>query len=412
MADSEASSDEEVIILASIAYIRRQRRDRKRQRRWWVRPWLERRAHYGAYHQLMKELEVEDPESYNNFVRMDPAHFQSLLTAVEPLLQKQETNMRDSISPAERLAVTLRFLATGDSYQSLCFMYRIGRTTLGKIIPETCTAIVTALKDKYMKVPSTAEEWDIIAAAFEDKWNFPNCVGAIDGKHVAIKAPPNSGSVYFNYKEFNSIILLGVADALYRFVWYDVGANGRNNDAGLLSCTSLAQALEENTLNMPAPRHLPNRDTIKVPYMLVADDAFPLKSHLMKPYPKRGLTDSQRIFNYRLSRARRVVESAFGILVARFRVLAGKMNLPAETATIVTEACVALHNFLRTEKDVKYAQEVEGRVARWYMDNDEARPQFYAGNHNPVFARQVRDELKEYFWGAGQVDWQWDEIDG
>ncbi|KAL8614411.1 hypothetical protein ACOMHN_007750 [Nucella lapillus] len=88
------------------------------------------------------------------------------------------------------------------------------------------------------------------------------------------------------------------------------------------------------------------------------------------------------------------------------------MNLPAETATIVTEACVALHNFLRTEKDVKYAQEVEGRVARWYMDNDEARPQFYAGNHNPVFARQVRDELKEYFWGAGQVDWQWDEIDG
>ncbi|KAL8614410.1 hypothetical protein ACOMHN_007750 [Nucella lapillus] len=382
MADSETSSDEEVIILASIAYIRRQRRDRKRQRRWWVRPWLERRAHYGAYHQLMKELEVEDPESYNNFVRMDPAHFQSLLTAVEPLLQKQETNMRDSISPAKDLLCSdhcmcraLSIICTFN-FTANSFGYKLKNISFQQLSSFAAFDFRNVLSESSRpnKVPSTAEEWDIIAAAFEDKWNFPNCVGAIDGKHVAIKAPPNSGSVYFNYKEFNSIILLGVADALYRFVWYDVGANGRNNDASLLSCTSLAQALEENTLNMPAPI----------------------------------------IFQIEIqsNRARRVVESAFGILVARFRVLAGKMNLPAETATIVTEACVALHNFLRTEKDVKYAQEVEGRVARWYMDNDEARPQFYAGNHNPVFARQVRDELKEYFWGAGQVDWQWDEIDG
>ncbi|KAK7481088.1 hypothetical protein BaRGS_00027628 [Batillaria attramentaria] len=114
--------------------------------------------------------------------------------------------MRDSISPGERLAVTLRFLASGDSYQSLSFLYRIGRTTLGEIIPETCKVLIEVLQERHMKVPSTSKEWEVVAASFEDSWDFPHCIGAIDGKHIAIKAPPNSGSMFYNYKEFNSII--------------------------------------------------------------------------------------------------------------------------------------------------------------------------------------------------------------
>lgn len=145
---------------------------------------------------------------------------------------------------------------------------------------------------------------------------MPHCLGALDGKHVAIKRPKRSGSVYFNYKGFYSIVLLAVVDADYRFVYANVGAVGSSSDAGVFDRSDFAQALRNGRLHIPAPDplilgHPP------LPYFLVGDDAFALTTTLMKPYPMRGLNDEQRIFNGRLSRARRVVENAFGIVANR-----------------------------------------------------------------------------------------------
>ena len=102
-------------------------------------------------------------------------------------------------------------------------------------------------------VPPKTEEWQTVAAAFDKKWNFPHCVGAIDGKHIAIKSPPNSGSVFFNYKDFYSVILLAVVDAHYRFIWYQLGDNGRQNDAGVYAGSGLGDALANNTYHFPEP---------------------------------------------------------------------------------------------------------------------------------------------------------------
>ena len=224
----------------------------------------------------------------------------------------------------------------------------------------------------------------------------------MDGKHIALRAPANSGSEFYNYKLFFSIILLAVIDANYRFIMYDVGANGRNSDAGVFGRSKIAEILETNTRNIPAPRPLPERDT-PVPYVLVGDEAFPLKPFLMKPYPARGLTGEQRVFNYRLSRARRVSENAFGIIVNRFGVLSRPMNLDPDTATTVTQACIALHNFLRTKEDARYAQEVQDRQCQWYRELGRQ-----AGNRNAGSAREVREELCDYFYTNGAVNWQWD----
>lgn len=145
-----------------------------------------------------------------------------------------------------------------------------------------------------------------------------------------------------------------------------------------------------------------------VPYVLVGDDAFPLKPYLMKPYPSRGRNDEEVIFNYRLSRARRVVESAFGILVNRFRVLSHAMSLDPDKATDVTEACIALHNFLRTEKDVRYTASEPGRQT---VDWPDRTLPFTGGNYSSDKARRVRDELRKYFWNEGAVDFQWSHIE-
>ncbi|XP_041351201.1 uncharacterized protein LOC121370153 [Gigantopelta aegis] len=160
------------------------------------------------------------------------------------------------------------------------------------------------------------------------------------------KAPANSGSTFFNYKQFHSIILMAVVDAHYRGIMFDVGVNGRNSDAGVFASSAISSALEKNTLHIPPERALPGRATA-IPHVIVGDEAFPLKSHLMKPYPARGLKEEHRLFNYRLSRARRVSENCFGIFVNHFAVLSHEMNLGPETATTVTRGCIALHNFLR-----------------------------------------------------------------
>ncbi|XP_025266722.1 protein ALP1-like [Camponotus floridanus] len=149
-------------------------------------------------------------------------------------------------------------------------------------------------------------------------WDFPNYIGAIDGKHCRIQAPPNSHSAFHNYKGFFSLILMAIVDAHYRFIWVDIGDYGSLNDAGIWSHTTMKQAFENNMLFIPEVRSLPNTNDL-LPFSIVGDEGFPLKTYLMRPYAKKNLqSNEQKVFNYRLSRARRVVENAFGILVARW----------------------------------------------------------------------------------------------
>ena len=188
------------------------------------------------------------------------------------------------------------------------------------IVPETLRAIIHVYGSS-IKLPETREQWLAISDRFTNRWNFHHCIGAIDGKHVAIKQPPNSGSLYFNYKKFFSIILLGVADGDYHLIYIDVGAEGMTGDAGLFRDSDLAQALEQRTANIPDPEPFPG-DTIPMPYFLMGDGAFALRSTMMTPYPAQRMQGSmprdQRIYNYRHSRARRIVECTFGILSNRY----------------------------------------------------------------------------------------------
>ena len=228
--------------------------------------------------------------------------------------------MRKAISPAEKLARILRFLATGESQQSLSFAFRIGRSTVTKIISKTCEAIYDSLRETYLKVPQSQSDWINISTQFEDKWNFPNVVGSIDGKHIRIECPKNTGTLYHNYKGFFSLVLLAVCDANYVFTMFDVGGYGSNNDCGILINSRMGKLLENEELNLPSSKELKDCKFNLLPYFLLGDEIFPLKSWLIRPYPGRDLPEAELIYNYHYSRARRTIENAFGILSARWRI--------------------------------------------------------------------------------------------
>ena len=139
-----------------------------------------------------------------------------------PLIVKQTTKLREPISVKERLSVTLRYLASTDSHISLSFSYRIGRSTLSSTLKETCDAIYEALAPDYLRPPSSAENWMKIAKDFETIWKIPHVLGALDEKNIRIQYPPNTGTLFYNYKGFFSIILLGICDAKYNFTLVDI----------------------------------------------------------------------------------------------------------------------------------------------------------------------------------------------
>ena len=95
-----------------------------------------------------------------------------------------------------------------------------------------------------MSAPST-EDWEQLAFDFWNMWNCPNCLGALDGKHVTIIAPPSSGSLYFNYKKTFSIVLLALVDAKYNFTVVHIVSYGKDSDEGIFAKSNLGKALEK-----------------------------------------------------------------------------------------------------------------------------------------------------------------------
>lgn len=213
---------------------------------------------------------------------------------------------------------------------------------------------------------------------------------------------------------------MGIADAYYKLLYIDVGRNGRSSDGGVFNRCSFARAIESGQLGLPEPTPLPGREK-PVPYVLVADDAFALRPNLMKPYAQRGLHITQRIHNYRLSRARRVIENVFGIMSASSRVLLKPIALDAEKTKKITLAICVLHNYLLTTNKAKYAP---SQSFDHYNENGELIPGDWRRLEAPegtlhrlegsssalLTAKEIQNEFAEYFINEGELEWQYKQI--
>lgn len=118
----------------------------------WVREWLLKRKEKGCTENLVKELDLQMPALFTNFLRLSKDNFDLLLGFVSPLIERKNTIFREAISPRERLMITLRYLATGETFKSLSYMFRVSQPCISGIVPETCEAIFKSLKDRHLKV--------------------------------------------------------------------------------------------------------------------------------------------------------------------------------------------------------------------------------------------------------------------
>ncbi|XP_063635183.1 uncharacterized protein LOC134805923 [Cydia splendana] len=301
--ESDDSDIEDTLLLLAAA-------SRKRPRMW-VHPINTKRLEYGEYNRLCRELQ-SDEEKFFSYFRMSKGSFEELHNILQPFITKQDTNWRLAISSKERLAICLRYLATGDSYKTIAFSFRVGRSTVGGIVENVCQGVWNSLQPIYIPTP-TEDTWRKSESGFREIWDFPNCLGTDD----------------------------------------------------------------------------------LVPQVLIGDEGFGLKPYLMRPFTQRAALqdESKRNYNKRLSKARRVVENAFGILAEKWRVFHRPMECSVNTAEAVVKAACCLHNFLRAK---------EGRM-QIVPENSMATGSAFVTNTTPrnnqpsVEAFEIREKFRRYF---------------
>ncbi|CAI6353479.1 unnamed protein product [Macrosiphum euphorbiae] len=346
---------------------------------------------------------------------MSASTFEELVCLVGPKI-KRFPSRPDIISVGEILTATLRYLASGESMMSITYGFRIGKATVSKLILQCCEVLWDTLNQKVLVVPDTFK-WAQLPVDFERICQVPNCIGSIDGKHIIHQAFANSGSEHYNYKGSHSNILLAMCDAKYNFTLVDIGAAGRCSDGGVFSNSEMGKGFIHNNLNFPADKEI-HENSGPIPYYALGDEAFPLLSNLMHPYPGRGkrkLPLKESIFNYRLSRGRRTIENTFGLMASKWRIFRKPIIAGHKTVNTITKAAVVLHNFVKLSENNAgvryYSGTLDTEQSNQWEPQGALEPVHRLGtNTYTADAKAIRDKLKDYFSAEGATLFQYERL--
>ena len=273
------------------------------------------------------------------------------MNRIEPFIVR-ETVTEEPIPAELRLALCLYRLGRGDYLYTIAEMAGLGVSTVCSIVHEVCQVLVDQLWNESVSshMPKTREDFKKKMLDMEEFWQFPCCWAAVDGCHIPLKCPPGGLEAckeYHNFKNFYSVVLMGMVDSHYRFVWGSCGYPGNSHDAVIFRSTDLWSSIQDGFIPLIGK----TVGDVTVPPLIVGDSAFPLRTWLMKPFTNAVLTPQQHYFNYRLSRARMVTEGAYGQLKGRWRVLLWKSESNRDHVRTATLACMVLHNICIMQGD-------------------------------------------------------------
>lgn len=192
-----------------------------------------------------------------------------------------------------------------------------------------------------MSPPESETEWLEISKQFQEVWNMPHAIGCIDVKHIRVECLKLSGTLYYNYKGFYSIVLMAVCDANCCFTLFDLWQYGSNNDSCILVNSAMGEIFDMNLLHMPPDCKLNEDQEHSLPYYLLGDEIFPLNKWLMRP--GKNTSEEGRIYNYMHSRARRCIEKAFEVLSTCWRIFHKPIRGAVENIENYTHTKMEIH---------------------------------------------------------------------
>lgn len=259
----------------------------------------------------------------------------------------------------------------------------MGVATVSKIERETIKVIWEKLQPFHMKIPDK-NDFRKIAEDYYNIWNFPNCIGAVNGKPVRIICPAHSGSMFYNYKKIFTIVLQGLVDGDYKFINVEVGGYGKQSDGGTFWSSALFLYLSDGRLKHPDACALPNSEII-VPCVIISDEAYPLLPNLLKPYGRQQIDAGKGHFNARQSR----LECALGIIYFKWRILGTAIQTSVDVADDIVKYICLLNNIIIDRGNIEHhlKEKITSKEISVASNNTE-RP-----NKTP---ENVRDQFKMY----------------
>ena len=293
-----------------------------------------------------------DEERFKRTFRVCRKTFMLILDGIRCKIEKQ-TLCEEPISPVFRLGLCLYRLGRGDYFFTISELSGLAPCTVSTIVNEVNKAIVSCLWKKCVAshLTATDDAFRKKMLDLEEHWQFPFSWCAVDGCHIPIKCPSGGQEAcreYHNFKNFYSIVLMSMVDAKYRFVWGSCGYPGNSHDSIIFQSTAVWSSIKDGKF---LPKVTQKEEGVSIPPLILGDSAFLLETYLMKPCTNTILSKEQRYFNYRLSRARLVVEGAYGQLKGRWRLLLRKSEGNLYQTKMATLAFMVLHNLCLENND-------------------------------------------------------------
>ncbi|XP_037817797.1 protein ANTAGONIST OF LIKE HETEROCHROMATIN PROTEIN 1-like [Lucilia sericata] len=311
-----------------------------RVRRWAIRPTNRYRVIDNYHRKVFGNIKLMSQEQFFVHTRMTKTMFDWLLSIAKSSLIKKAQR----VFAQERLAITLNYLAYGTPLQSLAYKHKLGKSTIREVVLSTCTVLWNLLSPIYLCEPTTSQYADI-ADEFKSKWNVPNCVGAIDGKHVS-----HRHRIMNKDKNNIDMLIMGACDAKYKFTAVSVESFNNQSEEELLKLSPFGSALLSENLPLPASKPL-FPTSASFPHYFIANTSLSLRKNIMRPYEETYLEAEKHIFNYKITTACSAIENTFGVLTARWRVLSTTIEFLQENCKTIILACIVLHNYIMTNDE-------------------------------------------------------------
>ena len=300
-------------------------------------------------------FKIYTPDMFYDILRMRRRTFDRLVNDLRPFIQGQQTHWRQPIGVEKKVVVTLFKLMHGVPIPLVADKAALGKSTVSDILRQVCGAI--SVHFGHLVAWPTGRRLVRIAAAFQGKQWFPNCIGAIDGSHIYIASPSNTivAADHRNRNKSFSILLQGVVDSKCYFTSINTGPPGSLHDSAHFKSSELYRKVEQGIMGGFHDDPLRWPSGLPFPPYIVADRGYPLLSWCITPF-KMGpmgvpLSREELWFNRKHSSTRMSVERAFGILKARFKEIGSKTSLKLDFLPTVVHSCCVLHNILLASKD-------------------------------------------------------------
>ena len=347
--------------------------------------WVKQRSSYW-WEQVV--INTFTPNDWLENFRMSNATFLYICNELRSAVERSDTVMREAIPVEQRVALTLWFLSTGADYRTIGHLFGVSKSAVCLVTKQVCTAIVKILLPKYIKFPRSDGLKEVVDG-FKHKLGFPQCAGVVDGTHIPIISPEEYPADYYNRKGCHSILMQGTVNHLGLFVDVYIGWPGRVHDARVFANSTLYRKGQDGELLPSWTESIGGRD---VPLVILGDPAYPLLSWMMKAFPDNGrLSSQQKMFNYRLSRARVVVEHAYGRLKGRWRCLLKRLDINVKDVSELVAACCTLHNVCEVHGDTFDEDWLEG------VENISSTNTADGGSSQSESGENIRQAFMSYF---------------